>query len=49
VAGLDAGYHRALLVGSLLMAVIALRVGKTRAAAPVVLVNTETARQPVSS
>jgi len=52
VAGLDAGYHRALLVGSLLMAaaaVIALRIGNTRAAAPVVLVNTETARQPVSS
>jgi EmrB/QacA subfamily drug resistance transporter len=52
VAGLDAGYHRALLVGSLLMAVaalIALRIGNTRAAAPLVLVNTETARQPVSS
>jgi EmrB/QacA subfamily drug resistance transporter len=45
VAGLDAGYHRALLVGSLLMAaaaLIALRIGNTRAAAPLVLVNTET-------
>jgi len=52
VAALDAGYHRALLVGSILMAaaaLIALRIGNTRAAAPVVLVNTETARQPVSS
>jgi EmrB/QacA subfamily drug resistance transporter len=43
-AALDAGYHRALLVGSLLMAaaaLIALRISNTRAAAPVVLVNTE--------
>src|SRR5438477_1042748 len=46
VAGLDAGYHRALLVGSILMAaaaLVALRIGNTRAAAPLVLVNTETA------
>ena len=45
VIGLDAGYHRALLAGSLLMAaaaLIALRIGNTRAAAPLVLVNTET-------
>jgi EmrB/QacA subfamily drug resistance transporter len=52
VAALDAGYHQALLVGSLLMAaaaLIALRIGNTRAAAPLVLVNTETTRQPVSS
>jgi len=40
----DAGYHRALLVGSILMAaaaVLALRIGNTRKAAPVVMVNTE--------
>ena len=45
VVALDGGYHRALLVGSILMAaaaLIALRIGNTRAAAPVVLVNTET-------
>jgi len=45
VVALDAGYHRALLVGSILMAaaaLIALRIGNTRAAAPLVLVNTET-------
>ena len=48
VVGLDAGYHRALLVGSLLMAaaaLIALRIGNTRAAAPLVLVNAEPARE----
>ena len=41
----DAGYHRALLVGSLLMAaaaLIALRIGNTRAAAPPVLADTDT-------
>jgi len=51
-AALDAGYHRALLVGSLLMAaaaLIALRISNTRAAAPLVLVNTETAPQPTRS
>jgi EmrB/QacA subfamily drug resistance transporter len=44
VVALDAGYHQALLVGSILMAaasLIALRIGNTRAAAPLVLVNTE--------
>src|SRR5215471_15322683 len=44
VIGLDAGYHRALLVGSLLMAaaaLIALRIGNIRAAAPLVLADTE--------
>ncbi|MGN6175399.1 MAG: MFS transporter [Streptosporangiaceae bacterium] len=49
VIALDAGYHRALLVGSLLMAaaaLIALRIGNTRAAAPPVLVDTEPAREP---
>ena len=52
VAALDAGYHRALLVGSILMAaaaLVALRIGNTRAAAPLVLVNTETAPEPVRS
>jgi EmrB/QacA subfamily drug resistance transporter len=40
----DAGYHQALLVGSILMAaaaVIALRIGNTRQAAPLVMVNAE--------
>jgi EmrB/QacA subfamily drug resistance transporter len=40
----DAGYHRALLVGSILMAaaaVIALRIGNTREAAPLVMINSE--------
>ncbi len=40
----DAGYHRALLVGSILMAaaaLLALRIGNTRKAAPLVMVNTE--------
>ncbi len=38
----DAGYHRALLVGGILMAaaaVLALRIGNTRKAAPLVMVN----------
>jgi predicted MFS family arabinose efflux permease len=49
VVALDAGYHRALLIGSLLMAaaaLIALRIGNTRAAAPVVLADTEPPREP---
>ena len=49
VVALDAGYHRALLIGSIFMAVaalIALRIGNTRATAPLVLVNTEPAREP---
>jgi hypothetical protein len=40
----DAGYHRALLVGGILMAaaaVLALRIGNTRQAAPLVMVNAE--------
>jgi EmrB/QacA subfamily drug resistance transporter len=44
----DAGYHRALLVGSLLMAtaaLIALRIGNTREAAPMVMVNAEPTAQ----
>lgn len=46
----DAGYHRALQVGSILMAVaalIAVRIGNTRAAAPLVVVNTDNARDPL--
>jgi EmrB/QacA subfamily drug resistance transporter len=49
VVALDAGYHRALLIGSLLMAaaaLIALRIGNTRAAAPLVLAGTEPPREP---
>jgi len=45
----DAGYHRALLVGSVLMAaaaLLALRIGNTREAAPLVMVNAEPAPQP---
>jgi hypothetical protein len=40
----DAGYHRALVVGSILMAaasLIALRIGNTREAAPLVMVDAE--------
>jgi MFS family permease len=45
----DAGFHRALLVGSVVMAaaaVIATRIGNTREAAPIVMVNSE--RRPVT-
>src|SRR5436190_12581061 len=45
----DAGYHRALLVGGILMAaaaVLALRIGNTRNPAPLVMVNTEPAPEP---
>jgi EmrB/QacA subfamily drug resistance transporter len=45
----DAGYHRALLVGSILMAgaaLIALRIDNTRQAAPLVMVDTELLPQP---
>jgi EmrB/QacA subfamily drug resistance transporter len=48
LAASDAGYHRALLVGSGLMAaaaVIAARIGNTRTAAPLVMVNTESAHE----
>jgi EmrB/QacA subfamily drug resistance transporter len=43
----DAGYHQALVTGSVLMAaaaLIALRIGNTRNAGPVVMVNAEPAR-----
>ena len=45
----DAGYHRALLVGGILMAaaaVLALRIGNTRNPAPLVMVNTEATPEP---
>jgi EmrB/QacA subfamily drug resistance transporter len=49
----DAGYHQALLVGSILMAgaaLIALRIGNTRNRPPLVMVSTEPgAEAPVSS
>jgi EmrB/QacA subfamily drug resistance transporter len=44
VVAADAGYHQALLVGSILMAaaaLIALRIGNTRKAAPLVMVNAQ--------
>ena len=43
----DAGYHRALLVGGILMAaaaLLALRIGNTRQAVPLVMVNAELCR-----
>jgi predicted MFS family arabinose efflux permease len=49
VAASDAGYHRALLVGSILMAaaaLIAMRTGNTRAVAPLVMVSTDNAPAP---
>src|SRR5690242_1033368 len=45
----DAGFHRALLVGAILMAaaaVLALRIGNTRKAAPLVMVNAELPPRP---
>jgi MFS family permease len=49
VVASDAGYHQALLAGSILMtfaAFIALRIGNTRAPAPLVLVSTGPAAEP---
>ena len=49
VVAADAGYHRALLVGSIMMAaaaLVALRIGNTRRAAPLVMVNAEQAAGP---
>jgi EmrB/QacA subfamily drug resistance transporter len=49
VVAADAGYHQALIVGAILMAaaaVIALRISNTREAAPLVMVNAETAGGP---
>jgi EmrB/QacA subfamily drug resistance transporter len=45
----DAGYHQALLVGSVSMAaaaLVALRIGNTRNRAPLVMVNTEVTPEP---
>ena len=45
----DAGYHQALLVGSILMAaaaLLALRIGNTRKPAPLVMVNAEATPEP---
>jgi EmrB/QacA subfamily drug resistance transporter len=49
VVASDAGYHQALLVGSILMAaaaLLALRIGNTRSPAPLVMVSTETRPEP---
>jgi EmrB/QacA subfamily drug resistance transporter len=49
IAASDAGYHRALLVGSVLMAaaaLIAARIGNTRVVAPPVLVNSDKPAEP---
>ena len=49
VVAADAGYHQALLTGSIVMAaaaLLALRIGNTRHAAPVVMIDTEPVRQP---
>jgi EmrB/QacA subfamily drug resistance transporter len=49
VVASDAGYHSALLVGSILMAaaaLLALRIGNTREPAPLVMVSTEAPPEP---
>jgi EmrB/QacA subfamily drug resistance transporter len=49
VVAADAGYHQALLAGSVLMtaaALLALRIGNTRNPAPLVMVSTEAAPEP---
>lgn len=49
IAAADAGYHRALLLGSILMAtatLLALRIANTRQAAPLVMINTEARPEP---
>jgi EmrB/QacA subfamily drug resistance transporter len=48
----DEGYHLALLVGSIMMAtaaLIALRIGNTRQAAPLVMVSTNATAEPASA
>jgi hypothetical protein len=48
----DAGYHQALLVGSILMAaaaLLALRIGNTRNPAPLVMVSAEATPEPTST
>jgi EmrB/QacA subfamily drug resistance transporter len=52
VVASDAGYHQALLAGSILMAaaaLIAVRIGNTRAAAPLVMVSTDDAPGPLAN
>jgi MFS family permease len=52
VAAADAGYHRALVVGSILMAaaaLLALRIGNTREAAPLVMVNAQPVPQDAAA
>jgi EmrB/QacA subfamily drug resistance transporter len=49
VVAADAGYHQALLAGSILMAaaaLLALRIGNTRSPAPLVMVSAEAAPEP---
>jgi len=49
VVAADAGYHLALVVGSILMAAaagLALRIGNTRQAAPLVMINAELTPEP---
>jgi len=49
VVAADAGYHQALLVGGIMMAaaaLVALRIGNTKAPAPLVMVSTEATPQP---
>jgi EmrB/QacA subfamily drug resistance transporter len=49
VVASDAGYHQALLVGSILMAaaaLVAVRIGNTRNPAPLVMVSTEATPEP---
>jgi fructose-specific component phosphotransferase system IIB-like protein len=49
VVAADAGYHQALLAGSILMAaaaLLALRIGNTRNPAPLVMVSAEAAPEP---
>lgn len=49
IAAADAGYHRALLLGSIFMAtaaLLALRIDNTRKAAPIVMINTEAGPEP---
>ena len=51
VLAADAGYHQALLAGGILMAaaaLLALRIGNTRAAAPLVLADTEPTSAPAA-
>jgi hypothetical protein len=49
ITAADAGFHRALLLGSILMAaaaILALRIANTRQAAPLVMINAEASQAP---